>query len=44
LIIRVLRKINPETARLAVIGYLKTNQGNISEVARIFGITKSGGL
>jgi len=33
---QVLRKINPEAARLAVIEYLKTNKGNISEAARVF--------
>jgi hypothetical protein len=30
---KVLRKINPEAARLAVIEYLKTNKGNISKAA-----------
>jgi hypothetical protein len=30
---QVLRRINPEAARLAVIEYLKTNKGNISEAA-----------
>ena len=37
----VLRKINPEAARLAVIEYLKTNKGNISEAARVFGIQRT---
>ena len=31
-----LRKINPETARIAVLEYLKTNP-NISQAARMFG-------
>ncbi len=35
-----LRKVNPEAARLAVLEYLKTNGGNISDTARIFGITR----
>jgi len=35
-----LRKINPETARTAVLEYLKTNP-NISETARMFGITRA---
>jgi transposase len=35
---KVLRKINPEAARLAVIEYLSTN---ISEAARIFGIQRT---
>ncbi|KUK55073.1 MAG: hypothetical protein XD79_0755 [Atribacteria bacterium 34_128] len=38
---KVLRKINPEAARLAVIEYLSTNKGNISEAARIFGIQRT---
>ena len=38
---KVLRKINPEAARLAVIEYLKTNKGNISEAARVFGIQRT---
>ena len=38
---QVLRKINPEAARLAVIEYLKTNKGNISEAARVFGIQRT---
>jgi len=38
---KVLRKINAEAARLAVIEYLKTNKGNISEAARIFGIQRT---
>ncbi len=35
---KLLRKINPEAARLAVIEYLFTNKGNISEAARTFAI------
>lgn len=38
---KVLRKINPEAARLAVIEYLKTNKGNISDAARVFGIQRT---
>lgn len=38
---KVLRKINAEAARLAVIEYLKTNKGNISEAARVFGIQRT---
>ena len=36
----VLRETNPETARLAVLEYLKTNGRNISDAARVFGITR----
>jgi len=35
-----LRKINPETARMAVLEYLKTNNHNISDVARVFNINR----
>ena len=35
-----LRTINPETARLAVLEYLKTNKGNIADCAKVFGITR----
>lgn len=35
-----LRKINPEAARRAVLEYLGTNGGNITDTARIFGITR----
>jgi len=38
---KVLRRINPEAARLAVIEYLSTNKGNISEAARVFGIQRT---
>jgi len=37
----VLRRINPEAARLAVMEYLSTNKGNISEAARTFGIQRT---
>ena len=35
-----LRKVNPETARLAVLEYLKSNRHNISDAARVFGINR----
>ena len=38
---KVLRKINPEAARLAVIEYLSTNKGNISDAARVFGLQRT---
>jgi transposase len=38
---KTLRKINPEAARLAVIEYLSTNKGNISDAARVFGIQRT---
>jgi transposase-like protein len=38
---KTLRKINPEAARLAVIEYLSTNKGNISDAARTFGIQRT---
>ena len=38
---KALRKVSPETARLAVLEYLKTNRGNISDAARVFGINRS---
>jgi transposase-like protein len=37
----ILRRINPEAARLAVIEYLSTNKGNISEAARVFGMQRT---
>ena len=37
---RVLREVNAVAARLAVLEYLKTNGGNISDAARAFGITR----
>jgi len=36
-----LRKVNPETARLAVLQYLKANGRNVSDAARVFGINRS---
>ena len=38
---RVLRAVKPEAARLAVLEYLKTNGGNKSDAARVFGITRA---
>jgi transposase len=38
---KTLRKINPEAARLAVIEYLSTNKGNISDAARVFGLQRT---
>jgi transposase len=38
---KTLRKINPETARKAVMEYLKTNGGNKAETARVFGINRT---
>ena len=35
-----LRKINPATARQAVLEYLKGNGGNVSDAARVFGINR----
>lgn len=36
-----LKKINPEAARRAVLGYLKTNNRNISQAACFFGINQA---
>ena len=36
-----LRRINSEAARKVVLEYLKTNNGNISDVASIFGINRT---
>ena len=36
----MLRKINPETARAAVLEYLDSNGGNISDCAYVFSITR----
>ena len=36
-----LRQINPEAARRAVLEYLQTNEGNISQTARLFGINRT---
>lgn len=38
---KTLRKINPEVARLAVIEYLSSNGGNVSEAARTFAIQRA---
>lgn len=38
---KALRDVNPEAARLAVLEYLKTNGHNMSDAARVFGITRS---
>ncbi len=35
-----LRKINPEAARTAVLEYLSSSKGNITETARVFGIQR----
>lgn len=35
-----LRQLNPETARLAVLEYLSSNGGNISDCARTFAIQR----
>jgi len=37
---KVLRKVNPEAARQAVLEYLKTNGRNIADAARVFGINR----
>jgi len=37
---KALRKVSPETARLAVLEYLKTSGGNIAHAARVFGINR----
>ena len=37
----LLRKINPETARTAVLEFLKSNRGNVTKTAQIFGIQRS---
>ena len=36
-----LRKINPEAARTAVLEYLKSNGGNVSDCAKVFGLTRT---
>ena len=38
---KTLRQINPETARKAVLEYLKTNGGNKEDVARVFGVNRT---
>ncbi len=37
---KTLRKVSSEAARLAVLQYLKSNKGNISKTARVFGIQR----
>lgn len=37
---KLLRKINPETARTAVLEYLSSNGGNVSDCSKTFGITR----
>ncbi len=37
---KTLRKISPETARTAVLEYLKSNGGNIAETARVFAVQR----
>jgi transposase InsO family protein len=37
---KTFRNINPEAARLAVLEYLSTNDGNVADAARVFGITR----
>lgn len=37
---KMLRKINPETARMAVLEYLDSNGGNIADCACVFNITR----
>jgi transposase len=37
---KALRKVNPEAARLAVLEYLNSNGGNISDCAKVFGIQR----
>ncbi len=36
-----LRKINPEAARTAVLEYLKSNGDNVSNCAKVFGLTRA---
>ena len=36
-----LRKLSPETARMAVLQYLKRNGHNVSDASRVFGINRS---
>lgn len=37
----LLRKISPETGRTAVLEYLKSNKGNVTKTAIVFGIQRS---
>lgn len=36
-----LRRINPEAARTTVLEYLQSNGGNISDCAKVFGLTRA---
>jgi transposase len=38
---KALREVAASTSRLAVLEYLKTNDHNISDAARVFGINRS---
>lgn len=38
---KALRSFSPEAARVAVLEYLASNGGNVSEVARVFGINRT---
>lgn len=38
---KTLRKINPEAARQAVLEYLQSNGGNVSDAARLFAINRA---
>ena len=38
---KTLRKVDAKAARLAVLEYLKTNRGNVSDAARAFKINRS---
>src|SRR6266581_4499435 len=37
---KALRRVNPEAARLAVLEYLNSNGGNVSDCAKVFGIQR----
>lgn len=37
---KTLRKINPEAARTAVLEYLSSNGGNVTETAKTFGVQR----
>ena len=37
---KLLRKINPETARMAVLEYLSSNKNNIRKTAKVFGVQR----
>ena len=38
---KTLRQINPEAARKAVLEYLKTNDGNKADAAKVFGVNRT---